>query len=50
MSDDWKMARICPVYKNKGSTEELCNHRPISVISHVAKRAEMCVQHQSKEY
>ncbi len=37
------------MYKNKGSTEDLCNNRPISVIPHVAKVLEKYV-HQLKEY
>ena len=38
------------MYKNKGSVEDLCNYRPISVIPHVANVLEKCVQHQLKEY
>ena len=34
---DWKLARITPLYKGKGNKNEMCNYRPISVISHVPK-------------
>ncbi len=44
--NEWKIARVCPVYKNKGSTEDLCNYRPIYVFPHVAEGLEKCVQRQ----
>ena len=47
---DWKIARITPVYKNKGSKEDVNNYRPISVIPHIAKVAERVVQAHLKEY
>ena len=31
--DDWKMARVTPVYKNEGESNDENNFRPISVIS-----------------
>ena len=31
--DDWKMARVTPVYKNEGEINDENNFRPISVIS-----------------
>ena len=33
--DDWKKARVTPVYKNEGKIGDENNFRPISVISHV---------------
>lgn len=38
--DDFKIAKVSPVFKNKGSTTEMTNYRPISVISHIAKLLE----------
>ena len=35
--DDWKKARVTPVYKNEGEINDENNFRPISVISHIAK-------------
>ena len=35
--DDWKTARITPIYKNKGSKDDPNNYRPISVVSTIAK-------------
>ncbi len=44
------MARICPVLVQKKKKKELCNYRPTSVIPHVAKIAEKCVEYQLKEH
>ena len=44
--DDWKFARVSPVYKGKGSKTDKGNFRPISVISHVAKIFEKEIQVQ----
>ena len=35
--EDWKTARVIPIFKGKGSKDDPKNYRPISVISHVAK-------------
>ena len=35
--EDWKIARVTPVYKGKGNKLEEGNYRPISVIGHIAK-------------
>jgi hypothetical protein len=43
---EWKMAKVTPIYKGKGSKEDFGNYRPISVISHVAKIFEKCIQKQ----
>ena len=43
--DDWKLARITPIYKD-GSKTECGNYRPISVISIVAKVFEKLVCNQ----
>ena len=34
--DDWKMAKVIPIYKH-GKLTELSNYRPVSTISTVAK-------------
>ena len=34
---DWKLARIIPIRKGKGSVNAEANYRPISVLSHVVK-------------
>ena len=47
---DWKFSRVTPVYKGKGSRDDLNNYRPISVITHVAKIAEKVVQKQLLHY
>ena len=34
LSNDWKLARVTPIYKGKGDVSAETNYRPISVISH----------------
>ena len=48
--DDWKYARVTPIYKGKGDKEVLSNYRPISVVSHIAKIVEKLVQNQFISY
>ena len=48
--DDWKYARVTPIYKGKGEKSDPCNYRPISVISHIAKVFEKVVQLQMMSY
>ena len=48
--NDWKTARITPVYKGKGTKTELGNYRPISVIGHIPKIFEKCVHDQLLAY
>jgi hypothetical protein len=50
LPDDWKLAKVTPIYKNKGPKEDCGNYRPISVICHIAKIMEKSVQIQLKEY
>ena len=47
--DDWKLARIMPIYKD-GSKTECGNYRPISVISIVAKVFEKLVCNQLRSF
>ena len=45
-----KKARVTPVYKGKGISDDPSNYRPISVVPHVAKILERCVQAQFLQY
>lgn len=47
---DFKKARVTPVYKGKGASDEPSNYRPISVVPHVAKLLEKCIQTQLLDY
>ena len=44
--DNFKIARICPIYKGKGSKSNPDNYRPISVLSVVARLFEKLVHDQ----
>ena len=35
--EDWKLARVSPVYKCEGSTDNPANYRPISVVEACCK-------------
>ena len=48
--DDWKFARVTPVYKDKGDIAIMNNYRPISVIGHLAKIFESNVHKQLLNY
>ena len=48
--DDWKLARVTPVYKNDGDVNIMSNYRPISVIGHIAKMVEQLVRSQLVSY
>lgn len=47
---DWKLARVTPAYKGKGSSADKSNYRPLSVIGSLAKLMEKCVQTQLVNY
>ena len=47
---DWKMARVTPLFKGKGSKHDKNNYRPIAVISHVMKMFERQIQRQLIQY
>ena len=49
MPTDWKMAKVSPIYKS-GSTTELENYRPISVLPIVSKIMEREVHRQLYEF
>ena len=48
--NDWKKAKVTPIYKGKGSRSDPSNYRPISVICHIAKVFEKCVRNQLITY
>lgn len=48
--NDWKRARVSPIYKGKGNTDDKGNYRPISVIGHLSKLFEKEVQKQLMAY
>ena len=47
---DWKIARVTPIYKGKGSKYEESNYRPISVIASIAMILEREVAKQIMKY
>jgi exonuclease III len=44
--NDWKLARVTPIYKGKGDKEDPGNYRPISVICHFGKILEKVMLEQ----
>ena len=50
LPEDWKLARTTPVYKGKGSKDDISNYRPILVVCHIAKLIEKEVQCQFLSY
>ena len=50
LPSDWKRARVSPAYKGKGEFNNENNYRPLSVIAHIAKIVESCVQKQLIHY
>ena len=48
--DEWKSARVTPLYKNSGKRNDPTNYRPISVIPVVAKVFERVVYDQLYHY
>ena len=50
LPNEWKLARITPIYKGKGDISRECNYRPISVLSHIAKLFERRVRMQLLDY
>ncbi len=50
LPNDLKKARVTPIFKCKGERTDPGNYRPISVIPHIAKILEKCVQSQLMSY
>ena len=48
--EDWKLAKVTPIYKGEGSKQMPTNYRPISVVCTVAKILETLVKKQLIEY
>ena len=48
--DEWKSARVIPLYKNSGKRNNPTNYRPISVIPVMAKVFERVVYDQLHHY
>ena len=48
--DDWKFAKVTPIFKGKGCKNDKNNCQPISVISHIAKIFEKEIQSQLMTY
>ena len=44
LSSDWKIARVTPMFKNKGDKSDPNNYRPISVVPTIAKIIEKAVK------
>ena len=40
----WKLAKVVVIYKSKGSKEDMCNYRPISVLPLLSKMFEYHIQ------
>ena len=43
---DWSLAVVTPLYKGKGSRADLCNWRPIALLSYIRKVFEKLCQHE----
>ena len=43
---DWKIAKVTPIYKGKGNNNLECNYRPVSVLSQIAKILDKAVHNQ----
>ena len=48
--EDWKLARVTPVFNINGDVDVMSNYRPISVIGHIAKMVEHLVRTQLVNY
>ncbi|KAF0139426.1 MAG: hypothetical protein FD143_3565 [Ignavibacteria bacterium] len=43
LPEDWKLSRIKPLFKGKGSRNKVCNYRPISITNSISKIAEKLI-------
>ena len=50
LPNDWKLARITPIYKGKGDNTDPSNFRPISIVSTITKIIEKFVKCQLVNY
>ena len=50
LPSDWKIARVTPIFKNKGDKSDPNNYRPISVVPTIAKIIEKAVKLQIVKY
>ena len=48
--DELKIAKIIPLYKNKGQINDICNYRPISMLSVFSKIFEKLIQKQLTDF
>ncbi len=48
--DEWKIAKIVPLFKGKGSKEDTSNYRPISLLPTCSKIIEKVMEKQLREY
>ena len=48
--EDWKLAKVTPIFKDKGEKSDMNNYRPISVIGHIPKLLEKQVHKQLLNY
>ena len=46
----WKLSKVTPIYKGKGSKDEAGNYRPISLIGHITKIFEKEIKLQVMGY
>ena len=47
---DWKLSKVTPIYKGKGSKDDAGNYRPISLIGHIMKIFEKEIKVQVMGY
>ncbi len=48
--NEWKLAKVVPIYKGKGAPEDCSNYRPISLLPTMSKVIEKVIEHQIRNY
>ena len=48
--DEWRLAVVTPIYKNKGKKSDPCNYRPVSLTNVIGKVMERVVKEQLTTY